>query len=114
MKQSPIFSRTYDLLKWLIPATAKFPREQRFVVAEALQRHAFAFQERLIDASHGADLEGALQAADATLVKLRLYLRLSHDLGLLKAGQYEHAGRMVDEIGRLLGAWRLKVSGKRR
>lgn len=47
-----------------------------------------------------------LLQADVTLTKLRLYLRLCHDLDLLSRGQYEHVSRSVDEIGRLLGGWR--------
>ena len=43
MKQSPIFTKTYDLLRWLIPQTVKFPRQQRFVLAEAVQRTALTF-----------------------------------------------------------------------
>lgn len=109
MKESPIFTRTYDLLRWLIPATVKFPRQQRFVLAEALQRTALAFQERLIEASLSNQAVDSLRDADITLVKLRLYLRLCHDLQLLNPGQYEHVSRMIAEIGRLLGGWRKSV-----
>ncbi len=52
MKESPIFSKTYDLVAWLIPVTIKFPRQQRFVMAAALQREALRFQELLIEAAH--------------------------------------------------------------
>ena len=40
MQQSPIFTKTYDLLTWLLPATTKFPREHRFVMAKAVQETA--------------------------------------------------------------------------
>jgi hypothetical protein len=50
MKESPIFSRTYDLLRWLIPQTVKFPRQQRFVLAAGVQRTALQFQEELAHA----------------------------------------------------------------
>jgi hypothetical protein len=46
MKESPIFTRTYDLLRRLIPVTIKFPRQQRFVLAEAIQRTALTWQEQ--------------------------------------------------------------------
>jgi len=105
MKESPIFTRTYDLLRWLLPETVKFPRQQRFVLAEALQRTALQFQEQIIDAAYAAEPLPLLRQADVTLTKLRTYLRLSKDLELLKINQYEHASRMVDEIGRLLGGW---------
>ena len=46
-----------------------------------------------------------LEAADAHLNKLRLYLRLAQQWGWLSGGQYEHASRMVTGIGKLLGGW---------
>ncbi len=105
MKQSPIFSRTYDLLHWLIPVTVKFPRTHRFVMAENIQRVVFDFQECIVDAAHGQKVSSSLKKADAALSKLRIYLRLCIDLQLLSTGQYAHVGKIIDEIGRLLGGW---------
>lgn len=105
MKESPIFVRIYDLLRWLIPVTIKFPREQRFVLAQALQRTALDLQEQLVEAAYSGRPAPLLQRADITLAKLRLHLRLCHDLKLLSKGQFSHAVRMVDEVGRLLGGW---------
>jgi hypothetical protein len=51
--------------------------------------------------------------ADVELEKVRLHLRLTHELSLLSGGQYEHASRLVVEIGRLLGGW-LKQDGDSR
>ena len=110
MKESPIFTRTYDLLRWLIPMTVKFPRQHRFVLATAVQKTALQFQERLIEAGRATDCLPRLQQADTDLTKLRLYLRLCRDLELMSIGQYEHAARMVSEVGRLLGGWIKSVS----
>lgn len=106
-RESPLFARTYDLLRWLIPLTVKFPREQRFVLASAVQRSALCFHERLIEAAHveSGALATALTRADAELDILRHYMRLCHDLHLLTIGQYEHATERLSEIGRLLGGW---------
>jgi len=46
-----------------------------------------------------------LRAADAELLKIRLYLRLCERWQWLNAGQYRHAAGMVAELGRLLGGW---------
>lgn len=108
MKQSPIFAKTYDLVKWLIPLTVKFPRHQRFVVAQAMQQAALNLQERLTEAVRLPQPTGHLQAADVELDKLRFYLRLSYDLGYISLGQQRHGGEMVAEIGRLLGGWQKK------
>lgn len=112
MQQSPIFTKTYDLLVWLIPATTKFPREQRFVLAKAIQETALRFQERLIEAGlgRGKERQRALAQADVDLTKLRFYLRLCQDLSLITPRQYRHVAEMVSEVGRLLGGWRQSLS----
>jgi cytosine/adenosine deaminase-related metal-dependent hydrolase len=108
MQQSPIFTKTYDLLLWLIPATTKFPREHRFVLAKAVQETALRFQECLIEAGlgQGRTRQQGLAEADVNLTKLRFYLRLCHDLAIITPRQYQHVAEMVTEVGRLLGGWR--------
>lgn len=110
MTQSPIFSKTYDFVAWLVPQTIKFPRQHRFVMAAALQQEALRFQSLLIEAAHQENPGPRLVVADAELDKLRTHLRLSRDLELLGIGQYEHAARMLVEIGKLLGGWKKKIS----
>jgi hypothetical protein len=105
MKQSPIFARTYDFVAWLIPLTVKFPRSQRFVMAAALQKEALRFQELLIEAAHHEKKRDLLLSADAELDKVRTHLRMSLEMGFLQPGQYEHAARLMTEIGKLLGGW---------
>lgn len=105
MKESPLFAKSYDFVRWLIPQTVKFPREQRFVVAERLQTAAMDFMDCLYQATDASRQADALRQADVKLKQLRFYLRLSHDLQLLDTRRYEHAGRLLEEVGRLLGAW---------
>jgi hypothetical protein len=108
-KASPIFVRTYDLLRWLISCTLNFPKSQRGVLARRLQHHAFTFYELLVDAAMSEAPEPILREADRSLTKLRTYLRLSRELDLLQPGQYARGSKMVVEIGRLLGGWLKKV-----
>jgi hypothetical protein len=113
MTQSPIFTRTYDLLRWLIPVTVKFPRQQRFVLAGAVQQAALDFQEFIIQTAHQRHPREGLTQADAELDKLRAHLRLCRDLSLLSPGQYQHVAGMVTEIGRLLGGWQKSLGATR-
>ncbi len=107
--QSPLFAKTYDFLLWLIPLTLKFPKSQRFLLAERLGKMALDFYDCILDAVLEPERQGErLDAADKLLSKIRLYVRLSHDLGCLSLGQLEHAARLMDEIGRLLGGWKRK------
>jgi cytosine/adenosine deaminase-related metal-dependent hydrolase len=111
MNESPIFSRTYDFLLWLLPQATKFPRAYRFTLAERVQRRALDFQETLIAAGlrRGPDREARLREADAQLAQLRQTVRLCKDLALLTLKQYEHAAERLAEIGRLLGGWQKSI-----
>jgi four helix bundle protein len=109
-RQSPIFARTYDLLHWLLPHTKGWPRHYRFTLTQELVRSALRFQERILEASLTSDTARRLEQADVELAKVRLYLRMGHDLHLMSTGQYAHVSAMVSQVGRLLGAWRGKSS----
>jgi hypothetical protein len=107
--QSPLFVKTYDFLLWLIPLTLKFPKSQRFLLAERLSKMALDFYDLILDAVMEPECqEEHLDAADKLLAKIRLYVRMSHDLGCISPGQLEHAARRMDEIGRLIGGWKRK------
>ena len=92
---------------WLIPQLQKFPRVHRFGLAERIQRLALDFQDSLVAAgkSRGGFRKTMLEKADLQLAQLRVWLRLARDLEILSIRRYEHAARMLTEIGRLLGAW---------
>ena len=118
MSESPIFVKTYDLLKWLVPITTKFSREYRFSLALPIQEHAFAVQRHLVSAAKASSQRETIQylrEADVELTLLRYKIRLCRDLKLLKMNSYEHASRLIDEVGRLLGGWkkRVGISGAR-
>ena len=102
-----IFTRTFDLLDWLLPKSERFPKVYRGTVTQRLMDAALDFQEALFDAQAYNDKVRLrhLRRADAHLNKLRLYLRLAHHWGWLSIGQYEHISRIVAEVGRLLGGW---------
>jgi hypothetical protein len=106
-QEMPIFTRTYDLLTWLLPATNHFPRAQRHSFTQRLLDAAFDLRERLEEANmrKGEARLERLARADEALSKVRLYLRLAAQWNWLTAGQYQHVAAMVVEIGKLLGGW---------
>lgn len=95
------------MTNWLLPKAERFPRIYRTTVTQRLMDAALDMQERLFEAQgrRAARRFEALQAADAALAKLRLYLRLAHHWHWLNDGQYRHVSQMVAEVGRLLGGW---------
>jgi hypothetical protein len=70
-KQSPIFTKTYDVLKWLVPHVDKYPKSQRHRLAKRIEDAAFNFHGLLIQATKEGKPRRTLLRADAELDKLR-------------------------------------------
>ena len=111
-RQSPIFSKTYDFLLWLLNHTEKFPKSERFRMGTRLEDTAFRFYEQLILATRSSQKRKVLYEADLELDKLRLFIRLSHDRNLTSQKQYRYAAGLLVEIGKLLGGWLKSISDR--
>lgn len=108
MQESPIFVKTFDFLKWVVQRTETFPKSQRFGVAKRLNDAVFDFYEFISQAAvlkRPAEQLARLREADARLVNVMHYLRLSQELHYLSFKQYGHASLLEEELGRLLGSW---------
>ena len=107
-EEMPIFTKTYDMLSWLLPATKRFPREHRHDFTLRLLNTAFDLREFLEEANlrKGAARMERLDRADEALVKLKVYIRLATKWDWLQAGQYAHVAALLVEVGKLLGGWR--------
>jgi len=105
----------FDFVAWIIPLTVKFPREQRFVLASAMQREALAAHEDLIRAAHGETPEAtqaSLREVATRLALIRFHLRLAQRTSLITVRQYEYAIERLAEIGRLVRAWQATCASK--
>ena len=113
MNESPLFSRTYDMLLWLIPQATRFPRVHRFGLGERVVRLGLTFQETIIAAAlhQGRERRDLLKRADVHLAQLRTTLRLCKDLELFSLGKYEYVAERLVEVGKLLGAWIIDMNG---
>jgi len=87
-QEMPIFTRTYDLLTWLVSVTNHFPRAHRYTVTRRLLDAAFDLRERLEKANvrYGSARVERLVLADEALARVRLYLRLTARWGWLSTG----------------------------
>ncbi len=105
--QMPIFSRTFDLMVWLLQVTRHFPKMHRHDFTRRMLDASFDLRERLEEANlrRAAARRASLLLADEALARLRLYVRLAAKMGWLSKGQYAHAVPMLSEIGKLLGGW---------
>ena len=112
--ETPIFVKTYDWSLWLFEKTAGFPKRFRHSLTERLERDTLDLERALVEANvrRGRKRMERLDDADAILGALRLNARRSFDLKCVASGSYEFAAKSLNEIGRLLGAWKNSTPGQ--
>jgi hypothetical protein len=105
-------TRARQLLEWLVPQLARFPREHRHSVTAHIARLAMRVQDQLIAARHldAAGRAEALQQADIALDQLRQLLLLACTWHWLSEAQFRHVSGLTEELGRLIGGWRQRVA----
>lgn len=100
-----IIVKTYDLLMYLLPQVAKFPRSERFLLGERLESACFDIMEMLLNACYTSEKSSILNRTNIKLEHARYYVRLCKDLKLINLQKYEVVSKMINEIGVQLGGW---------
>ena len=101
----PALDLHYRFILWLVPTLNRFPRAQRFLLGDRIQRTALDVLESLLEATYTRRRQPPLGRANLGIEKLRFLMRLAHDLRHLDQRRYEYACRCLDETGRKIGAW---------
>ena len=101
----PALEAAYQLVLWLAPAVDKFPRNFKFTLGDRIIATAIEALDHLIAATYSRERIANLSAANLALERLRFFMRLASDLRIIDLRRYEHAARLIDETGRLIGGW---------
>lgn len=114
-EETPVFVRTYDFIRWLLPHSAKFPRVRRHTLTNRLELSVLDLQGALVAANRrrGERRGRALEDADGHLDAVRFLVRLAADFGYLSGRQQAFAAERLAEIGRLIGGWRRSEERRR-
>ncbi len=106
LKDLTIFQKAYDFLKWIHVLIKKFPKSEKFVLAQRMENASLDLLEAIIKANKSHDKIVDVDNADLALEKMRIWFRLAFELNFVSLRQYEIGSKMINEIGRLLGGWK--------
>ena len=107
-----VVTKTHDFLRYLIPELAKFPRDQKFLLADRIETKVLDVQERCLRAYYSKEKHAHLVEANLTLEIVRHLVRLSYDLRHINAQKYGVISERLDEIGRMVGGWIKHAAGR--
>lgn len=98
------FQKTYDCALSLIPLLNKFPKSQRFTLAQDIEEELLHVLRLLM---RGVSCKGdericAWSMAHESIAMLTVLLRLAHGLHFLSTRQYGEYSRRIDEIGKCI------------
>lgn len=105
MNEPLIITKVYDLILYLIPQVAKFPRQQRYSLGEKIESTVLELLLVLVEARYAKDKAAFLKRADMLLEKTRYCIRLCKDLKIMNLHLYEVLSKQTHEIGSQLGGW---------
>ena len=100
-----LFEAWMDTTRWILERTARFPKHLRGSLSPRLESLAIGILEDVTAAAYRGRKRKVLERADGRLARLRVLVRLGHELKILSHGQYEEAAVRLDGAGRMLGAW---------
>lgn len=90
--------------------TQRFPKRLRNSLSTRIDNLALGILEEVTTAAYRRNKKSLLMRTDEKLGKLKVLMRLSHELQLLSHGQYEEIALRLSESGRMLGGW-LRTEG---
>jgi hypothetical protein len=104
--EPPLFVLWYDVSKWLLNKTEKFPKKVRFSFSNRIDNLALDILEGVIEARYSKEKKEVLRRIDLNMEKLRVLLRMCHDMQYLDHKGYEFAAKKINESGKMVGGWR--------
>ncbi len=108
-KITPVVEKHYKLILWMLPKIADFPRDQRFLLADRIEKILLNILEMLIEANYSKQKREILIRVNLKLDVLRFMMRIAKDMKYVSLNGYDFFCQSVIEIGKMVGGW-LKVS----
>jgi len=90
---------------YFFPVVERFPKHEKFVLQSTIKNCVLDIARKIIKANKIQNKKPILYDIDVMLEELRLMIRFSHQRKYLSNKKYEHAIKLLNEIGRLLGGW---------
>ena len=100
-----ITQKIIDMIEYGHLALKQYEKSEKLSLCLDIKRCYYAMLRHALAAEKKYYKKTTLQELDTELATLKVYTRLSHDLGFLPPKKYEHWTKLNVEIGKMLGGW---------
>ncbi len=101
-----VLEKHRTMIAWLITRLAEFPKDQRYLLADRIQRGMLDIQELFVRAIYSKDKAALLDEINIQLDVVRLLMRTAKDMKYVTLKRHDFFARQLDEIGRMVGGWK--------
>lgn len=105
MPEPTVIQKAYDLVKWYVPLIEKLPRNTKFTLGDRITNRLYNLLDNLVAARYAQSKLDLLHRANQDTNIIRYQTRLLLDFQLISVKRYEHASKLIEEIGVELGGW---------
>jgi len=105
LEDMKIFHKTYEFIKWIHTLLNKFPKSEKYTMAQKIENTSLNLLENIIQSNNDFDKKQSLQKAIVELDKLRIFSDFQKIYNFISFAQYEYGSQLINEIGKMLGGW---------
>ena len=88
-----------------MPKIANFPKDQRFLLADRIEKLLLDILELLIEAVYTRERKAILARVNLKLDCLRFMVRLAKDMKYINLKAYDFFCQSAIEVGKMAGGW---------
>lgn len=98
MSEMIIQQKVFQMMKYGYICLQQYPKSEKFALVVDIKRCMNTILERVVEGSKKDHKKTTLRDLDVEVAKLKVYIRLSHELGFLPLKKYELWSEKVVEI----------------
>ena len=107
-----VVEKHYKLILWFLPKIANFPKDQRYLLADRIERLLLDILELLISAVYSKQKREILIQVNLKIDVLRFMVRIAADMKFINLKGYDYFVAQAVEIGKMTGGWMKSCSSQ--
>jgi four helix bundle protein len=114
-----LYRKYFEMIKLLNIYLNHFPKHEKYALANRIRDNAYEVYDLIVECQKRYYKKTTLTQLDISHEKLRMQLYLANELdyfnykdgrkGKINQNRYLSISRLIDEIGKLIGAWIAKL-----
>lgn len=101
----PIYKSIYDLNLYFFRLARGFPKDYKYGLAQEIEGLLTKLIDHVIIANNNLDKTDELKEGLVTIERIKLKVRLLHDLKAIKVGSYEFFFKQLIEVSKQFEKW---------